>query len=52
MLVAVPPDLARGWCLEDVHGCVEETLALSKVRVLDLADLPELAALPLVDEVG
>ncbi len=52
MLVAVPPDLARGWCLEDVHGCVEETLALSKVRMLDLADLPELAALPLVDEVG
>jgi hypothetical protein len=52
MLIAVPPDLARGWCLEDVHGCVEETLALSKVRVLDLADLPELAALPLVDEVG
>lgn len=53
LLVAVPPDLARGWCLEDVHACVEETLALSKVRVLDLADLPELSpALPIVDEVG
>ncbi len=52
LLVAVPPDLARGWCMEDLHGCVEETLALGRVRVLDLADVPELAALPVVDEVG
>jgi hypothetical protein len=43
LLVAVPPDLTRGWCLEDVHACVEETLLLARIRTLDLADLPELA---------
>ncbi|MEG3630129.1 hypothetical protein [Streptomyces poriticola] len=43
LLVAVPPDLTRGWCLEDVHACVEETLLMARIRTLDLADLPELA---------
>lgn len=43
LLIAVPPDLARGWCLEDIHACVEETLLLARVRTLDLAELPELA---------
>ncbi|WP_134741608.1 hypothetical protein [Nocardioides sp. 503] len=42
LLIAVPPDPARGWCVEDLHGCVEETLRLARVRTLDLVDLPEL----------
>lgn len=45
MLLAVPPDLARGWCAEDLHACVEETLLLARLRTLDLADLPELTHL-------
>ena len=44
LLVAVPPDLARGWCLEDVHACVEETRLLGRLRTLDLTDVPELSA--------
>ncbi len=43
LLVAVPPDPARGWCVEDLHGCVEDTLALARVRSLILADVPELS---------
>ena len=45
LLVALPPDLSRGWCLEDVHGVVEDTLMLARVRSLDLDDVPELRAL-------
>ncbi|HEX8082183.1 MAG TPA: hypothetical protein VF557_18370 [Jatrophihabitans sp.] len=53
MLIAVPPDPARGWCLEDVHACVEETLLLSRIRTLDLVDVPELrTVLPIPDGQG
>lgn len=53
MLIAVPPDPSRGWCSEDVHGCVEEALTLARIRTLDLADIPELrAVLPVPDGQG
>ncbi|WP_026928043.1 hypothetical protein [Granulicoccus phenolivorans] len=53
LLIAVPPDRSRGWCLEDVHACVEDTLTLAQVRTLDLADLPSLrGVLPLPDGQG
>lgn len=42
LLLAVPPDPERGWCREDVHACVEETLLLSRMRSMDLTDVPEL----------
>ncbi|MDT0167191.1 hypothetical protein Q9R32_16685 [Actinotalea sp. AC32] len=42
LLLAVPPDPARGWCAEDLHACVDELLLLARVRSLDLADVPEL----------
>lgn len=42
LLVAVPPDPDRGWCMEDLHACVEETLTLARLRTLDLHDVPEL----------
>jgi hypothetical protein len=42
MLLAVPPDAARGWRAEDVHAVVEEAFDLAQVRGLDLTDLPEL----------
>jgi hypothetical protein len=42
LLLAVPPDPARGWRMEDVHGVVEETLTLARIRSLDLRDVPEL----------
>jgi hypothetical protein len=45
LLLAVPPDPERGWCLEDVHGVVEDTLWLARVRAADLDDLPELRRL-------
>jgi len=51
MLIAVPPDLARGWCREDLHACVEETLRLARLRTLDLADVPEVGSvLPIPQE--
>jgi hypothetical protein len=45
LLLAVPPDPTRGWCLEDVHGVVEDTLTLARIRSLDIDDLPELWSL-------
>jgi hypothetical protein len=42
MLLAVPPDPARGWRLEDVHAVVEDTLRLAQIRGLDLDDVPDL----------
>ena len=42
MLIAVPPNPDRGWCMEDLHACVEETHLLARIRTLDLEDLPEL----------
>ncbi|GAB2867915.1 hypothetical protein GCM10022221_80940 [Actinocorallia aurea] len=45
LLLAVPPDPARGWRMEDVHGAVEDTLALARIRTVDLEDLGEMASL-------
>ncbi|MCQ9131154.1 hypothetical protein [Streptomyces hilarionis] len=42
VLLAVPPDTARPWVLEDLHAIVEETFTLARVRTLDRLDLPEL----------
>jgi hypothetical protein len=42
MMLAVPPDPARGWRIEDVHGVVEDTFTLARIRSLDLRDVPEL----------
>ena len=42
LLMAVPPDAQRGWRMEDVHGVIEDTFDLARVRGLDLVDLPEL----------
>jgi hypothetical protein len=51
MLIAVPPDLERGWAREDLHACVEETLLAARLRTLDLADIPELGSvLPIPQE--
>ena len=53
LLVAVPPDRSRGWCMEDLHACVESALALAVVRTLDLSDLPALrGVLPIPDGRG
>jgi hypothetical protein len=50
MVLAVPPDPARGWSREDVHACVAETLRLARLRTLDLQDLPEIRmSLPIPD---
>jgi hypothetical protein len=50
MLIAVPPDPGRGWCMEDLHACLDEALLLARVRTLDLQDLPELrTVLPIPD---
>ncbi len=45
ILLAVPPDLDRGWHIEDVHAAVEEAFELAQVRGMDLGDLPELRAM-------
>lgn len=45
LLLAAPPDTERGWCMEDIHGVVEDTLWLARVRATDLDDLPELRQL-------
>ncbi len=42
VLLAVPPDLNRPWCMEDVQAAVEETLWWAQARPLDADDLPEL----------
>ena len=42
LLLAVPPDRSRGWRMQDVHAVIEETLDLTRIRTLDLGDLPEM----------
>ena len=42
LLLAVPPNLDRGWRMEDVHGVVDETLRFARMRTVDLRDLPDL----------
>ncbi|MET9730330.1 hypothetical protein ABZZ79_06590 [Streptomyces sp. NPDC006458] len=45
LLLALPPDHTRGWCMEDVHAVIEETFALARLRGMDLSDLTELRGL-------
>jgi len=53
LLLAVPPDPNRGWCMEDLHACIEETLLLSRMRTMDLTDVPELrTVLPVPNGMG
>jgi len=40
VLVAVPPDLDRGWTSDGLVQVLRETLQLAKLRAVDLADLP------------
>jgi hypothetical protein len=44
VLIAVPPDPGRAWCVEDVQAAVEETLWWARARPLDSDDLPEMRA--------
>jgi hypothetical protein len=44
-LLAVPPDIERGWREEDLHAVITDCLELATLRSLDLTDLPELRAL-------
>ncbi|MEU0084739.1 hypothetical protein [Streptomyces sp. NPDC006274] len=40
VLIAVPPDLDRGWTSDGLVQVLRETLELAKLRAVDLADLP------------
>lgn len=42
VLIAVPPDLDRGWTSDGLVQVLRETLELAKLRAVDLADLPML----------
>ena len=42
LLIAVPPDLERGWTSDGVVQVLRETLELAKLRAVDRADLPRL----------
>lgn len=43
LLVALAPDPARGWCAEDVHAVVDDTLRSARLRSLDLRDAGDAA---------
>ncbi|BCH23325.1 hypothetical protein [Mesorhizobium sp. L-8-3] len=45
VLIAVPPDLDRGWTSDGLVQVLRETLELAKLRAIDLADLPLLGDL-------
>jgi hypothetical protein len=45
LLLVTAPDLNRGWCLEDLHAAVDETLWWTRARPLDGDDLPEVAVM-------
>jgi hypothetical protein len=40
LLIAVPPNLDRGWTPDTLVQVLRETLELGKLRAIDLADLP------------
>ncbi|SNX55704.1 hypothetical protein SAMN06272735_0130 [Streptomyces sp. TLI_55] len=42
VLIAVPPDLSRGWTSDGLVQVLRETLELAKLRAVDLQDLPQL----------
>lgn len=44
LLVALAPDPERGWCAEDVHAVVEDTLRSAVVRSFDLRDAADAAS--------
>lgn len=45
LLIAVPPDLSRGWTSDGLVQVVRETLELAKLRAVDSGDLPALRSL-------
>jgi hypothetical protein len=45
VLVAVPPDLERGWTADGLAQVLRETLELAKLRAADVADLRRLSGL-------
>ena len=45
VLVAVPPDLDRGWTFDGLVQVLRETLELAKLRAVDVMDLPLTGAL-------
>jgi len=42
LLLAIAPDLTKGWSLDVLFDTVKETLDLAKIRTVDLGDLPRL----------
>lgn len=42
LILAVPPDLDRGWTADGLLQVLRETLELARLRAVDLADLPRL----------
>ncbi|NUS26658.1 MAG: hypothetical protein HOV92_20855 [Streptomyces sp.] len=42
VLIAVPPDLSRGWTSDGLVQVLRDTLELAKLRAIDLQDLPQL----------
>lgn len=40
VLLAVPPDMRRGWTADDLALVLRDTLELAKLRAVDLGDLP------------
>jgi len=45
VLIAVPPDLGRGWTSDGLVQVLRETLELAKLRAVDVDDLPRLGNL-------
>ncbi|MET8289444.1 hypothetical protein ABZV80_29990 [Streptomyces sp. NPDC005132] len=45
VLIAVPPDLSRGWTADGLIQVLRETLELGKLRAVDCDDLPLLRSL-------
>jgi hypothetical protein len=53
VLLAIAPDLSRGWSLDILLDVVRETLELAKIRCVDLGDLPRLGrVLPALHTTG
>ncbi|MEV0174614.1 hypothetical protein AB0I00_26285 [Streptomyces sp. NPDC050803] len=45
LLIAVPPDLSRGWTSDGLVQVLRDTLELAKLRAVDSEDLPQLGSL-------
>lgn len=48
LLIAVPPNLERGWTPDTLVHVLRETLELGKLRGVDLGDLPVASLLPAI----